>query len=162
MKLVVASALSMALIACGGSHKAPADRVEADAWDDDDDEALDDDSYTADGSATMTMTEPSPVIARPAVYDRGADSGSVTRTPGYTGATIDLDLKDADLHNVFRLLADVGGVNIVVSDQVRGTITLRLRRVPWDQALHTIVRSKQLSLKHDQGLYLVMPKVGGQ
>ena len=157
MRLVVASALSIALFACGGSQKAPADMVEADAWDDD---GLDENDEPDDDS--VTVTKPSPVITRPAVYDPGADPSSVTRERRYTGAKIDLDLKDADLHNVFRLLADVGGVNIVVSDQVRGTITLRLRRVPWDQALHTIVRSKQLSLVHDHGLYLVMPKGGGQ
>ena len=53
----------------------------------------------------------------------------------YTGHRIDLDLKDAAVHKILRLLADVGHVNIVTADNVTGTVTIRMRNVPWDQAL---------------------------
>ncbi|CAN5838962.1 hypothetical protein BH11MYX4_BH11MYX4_23810 [soil metagenome] len=77
------------------------------------------------------------------------------RRPRYHGATVDLDLKNADLADVFRLLADVGHVNIVVSGEVTGTVTLRLRHVPWDQALDVIARTKGLGLERDGNVLTV-------
>lgn len=71
------------------------------------------------------------------------------------GAPVDLDLKAADLTNVFRLLADVGHVNIVVSDDVTGTITLRLKHVPWDQALEVVARTRGLVLEEDGNIIVV-------
>jgi type IV pilus assembly protein PilQ len=64
----------------------------------------------------------------------------------HTGRVVDLDLRDADIHNVLRLLADVGKVNIVTSDAVTGTVTIRLRNVPWDQALETVLQAKGLGM----------------
>lgn len=77
----------------------------------------------------------------------------------YRGATVDLDLKGADLTNVFRLLAEVGHVNIVVGSEVTGTITLRLRHVPWDQALDVIARARGLVLEREGNIILV--RTGG-
>ena len=77
------------------------------------------------------------------------------RSPRYRGRPIDLDFKDVELADVFRLLADVGDVNIVVADDVKGKVTLRLRRVPWDQALVTVVRVKRLALERDGRVYLI-------
>jgi type IV pilus assembly protein PilQ len=62
----------------------------------------------------------------------------------YFGQTISLDLKDADVHNVLRLLADVSGLNIVATDDVKGTITLRLNDIPWDQALDIVLQTQNL------------------
>ncbi len=73
----------------------------------------------------------------------------------YHGAPVDLDLKDADLADVFRLLADVGRVNIVVGGEVSGKVTMRLRHVPWDQALDVIVRAKELSIERDGNVLLI-------
>lgn len=64
----------------------------------------------------------------------------------FTGRRIDLDLKDADIHNVLRLISDVGRVNIVTADNVTGTVTIRVRNVPWDQALDTVLQAKGLGL----------------
>ena len=65
---------------------------------------------------------------------------------GFRGRRIDLDLKDADIHNVLRLLADVGRVNIVTADNVQGTVTIRMRNVPWDQALDVVLQAKSLGM----------------
>ncbi len=62
----------------------------------------------------------------------------------FRGAPIDLDVKGADLHDVFRLIAEVGRVNIVVGSEVTGAITLRLKAVPWDQALDVVARARGL------------------
>ena len=64
----------------------------------------------------------------------------------YSGRRVDLDLRDADIHNVLRLLSDVGKVNIITSDAVTGNVTIRLRNVPWDQALETILQAKGLGM----------------
>jgi type II secretory pathway component HofQ len=57
---------------------------------------------------------------------------------------ITLDVVRADLHDVLRLLAEKGGLNVVVADEVRGKVTLRLRDVPWRQALDTVLASHGL------------------
>jgi hypothetical protein len=85
--------------------------------------------------------------------DDGDPETSASRR--FHGAPVDLDLKSADLANVFRLLADVGHVNIVVAGEVTGTITLRLKHVPWDQALDLVARTHGLEL-HREGNVIVV------
>jgi type IV pilus assembly protein PilQ len=75
----------------------------------------------------------------------------------YTGRRISLDLKDADIQNVLRLLADVSRINIVASDDVQGKVTIKLRNVPWDQALDIILRSKQLDKTRNGNIIRVAP-----
>ena len=73
----------------------------------------------------------------------------------YRGAPIDLDVKDADIHDVMRLIADVGNINIVVSDEVQGKVTLRLKRVAWDLAACTIARVQKVQLLVEDNVVLV-------
>jgi type IV pilus assembly protein PilQ len=75
----------------------------------------------------------------------------------YNGRRIDLDLKDADIHNVLRLLADVGAVNVITSDNVTGSITIRMRNVPWDQALDVVLQAKNLGMVRAGNLLRVAP-----
>jgi len=75
----------------------------------------------------------------------------------FGGRRIDLDLKDADVHNVLRLLADVGQVNIVTADNVSGTVTIRMRNVPWDQALDIVLQSKNLGMVRQANMIRVAP-----
>jgi len=94
----------------------------------------------------------------PSLY---AQSGSSERTPTnrkrYSGRRIDLDFKGADIHNILRLLADVGGVNIVTSDDVRGEVTIKMRDVPWDHALDVVLRAKSLGQAREGNLIRVAP-----
>lgn len=76
---------------------------------------------------------------------------------GYTGRRIDLDLKDADIHNVLRLIGDVSRRNIVVADDVSGSVTIRLRNVPWDQALAVILQSKSLGMVETGNMLRIAP-----
>jgi type IV pilus assembly protein PilQ len=104
----------------------------------------------------------------PAVAGYGESSGPISqqsvsqlqqrRRKVYRGRKIDLDLKDADVHNLMRLLADVGGVNIVVPDNVKASLTVRLRDVPWDQAMEVILASKGLWYRREGGLIRVAPR----
>ena len=75
----------------------------------------------------------------------------------YTGRRIDLDFKGADIHNILRLLADVGQMNIVTSDEVRGEVTIKMRDVPWDQALDVVLRAKGLGSVREGNLVRVAP-----
>ncbi len=62
----------------------------------------------------------------------------------YSGAPISLNLQDADIEHVLRLLAEVGSYNLILDQTVSGTISLRLDNVPWDQALDLILQQKNL------------------
>ncbi|HXG50141.1 MAG TPA: type IV pilus secretin PilQ [candidate division Zixibacteria bacterium] len=62
----------------------------------------------------------------------------------YTGQKISLEFKDADIKNVFRLLAEVSGQNIIVTDDVNKKVTIRLTEVPWDQALQLLIDTNGL------------------
>jgi type IV pilus assembly protein PilQ len=92
--------------------------------------------------------------ATPALADRDMC------TPGaeHHGATIDLDFKDADVHDVLRMLADVGHVNLVVSDEVKGKVTLHLKRVAWDAAACAIAGVQHLLVTVDGNVVLVRPR----
>jgi type IV pilus secretin PilQ/predicted competence protein len=68
----------------------------------------------------------------------------------YTGEKISLEFKDADIKNVFRLLGEVSGRNIVVTDDVNRKITIRLIEVPWDQAMDLIINTNGLA-KEEMG-----------
>lgn len=77
------------------------------------------------------------------------------RDAPHRGAPIDLDVKNADIHDVMRLLADVGNVNIVVPDDVQGKVTLRIKRVAWDLAACTIAAVHKLRLSANGNIVLV-------
>jgi type IV pilus assembly protein PilQ len=73
-----------------------------------------------------------------------AATASVKGPKVYSGQKISLDFKDADIKNVFRLLAEVSGLNIVVTDEVRKRVTVRLVDVPWDQAMDLLIDTNGL------------------
>ncbi len=75
----------------------------------------------------------------------------------YRGRRIDLDFHNADIHNILRMIAEVGGVNIVTSDEVQGSVTIRMRNVPWDQALDVILQAKGLGMVRRGNLIRVAP-----
>ena len=68
---------------------------------------------------------------------------------------MDVSLHQADIRNVLRLFGEVGGVNIVYGDEVGGQVTLRLRGVPWDDALRAILEAKGLGMEWDGAILRV-------
>lgn len=84
---------------------------------------------------------------------RGALGGS-TR---HHGRRVDLDFNGADIQNILRLLAEVGGVNIISGDDVSGTVTVRMMNVPWDQALQIVLEAKGLGMERHENLIRVAP-----
>lgn len=77
--------------------------------------------------------------------------------PSTPGKTISLDVQSADVREVLRLLAETGGVNILASGEVQGTITTRLLDVPWEQALEAVLRLTGLAQERQGNVILVAP-----
>jgi type IV pilus assembly protein PilQ len=77
---------------------------------------------------------------------------------GYNKEHITVDFYKIDIHNVFRLLRDVSGVNIVVDEAVNGSLTLALNDVPWDFALDIIINLKDLAKKEQFNTIVIYPK----
>ena len=75
----------------------------------------------------------------------------------YTGERLTLNFQDIDVRAVLQLLADTSSQNIVVSDSVQGSVTLRLQNVPWDQALDIVMRTKGLAMRRRDNVILVGP-----
>lgn len=73
----------------------------------------------------------------------------------YTGERISLDFQNADLHNIIRIIGEVSGKNIVVSDAVSGKVTLKLKDVPWDQALDIVLSSRNLGVEESGNVLTV-------
>jgi type IV pilus assembly protein PilQ len=90
-------------------------------------------------------------------FAQTVNAQSVGTLGRYTGRRIDLDLKDADIHNILRLLADVGHVNVVTADDVTGNVTIRMRNVPWDEALDVVLQAKGLGMVRAGNLIRVAP-----
>lgn len=73
--------------------------------------------------------------------------------------TITLDVQNADVHNVLRLISEVGRINIVTDDSVSGKVTLKLRKVHWKDAFEIVLKTKGLlSERHAKNLYRVAPR----
>ena len=75
----------------------------------------------------------------------------------YTGEKLSLNFQDIEVRAVLQLIADFTGLNMVTSDSVRGNLTLRLKNVPWDQALDIILKSKGLSMRRSGNVIMVAP-----
>lgn len=73
----------------------------------------------------------------------------------FRGVPLDLDVKGAEIHDVYRLLSDVGRVNIVLPDAVAGKVTLRVKRVPWDQIACTVAAVHRLAINVNGNVLLI-------
>jgi type IV pilus assembly protein PilQ len=76
---------------------------------------------------------------------------------GYVGEKLSLNFQDIEVRSVLQLLADFTDLNIVVSDSVQGKLTLRLKNVPWDQALDIILQSKALGKRQAGNVMMIAP-----
>jgi len=78
-------------------------------------------------------------------------------TQVFTGKLISLDFQEADIKNVFRILAEMSGLNIIVSEKVKGKVTLRLKNVPWDQALDLVLQTYNLGVVKKGNVLRILP-----
>ena len=107
-------------------------------------------------------------VGYPAGADRGIDYSRQTpvslnpptfkpKPVVYDGEELSLNFQDIEIRSVLQLLADFTDMNIVVSDNVGGKLTLRLKNVPWDQALDIILRTKGLDKRRSGNVIMVAP-----
>jgi type IV pilus assembly protein PilQ len=75
----------------------------------------------------------------------------------YTGKKITLDFKDADIANILRLFAEVSDLNIIASGDVKGTVTIRLVDVPWDQAFDIVLQANNLGAERIGNVVRIVP-----
>ena len=77
---------------------------------------------------------------------------------GYTGERLSLNFQDIEVRAVLQLIADFTGLNMVTSDAVSGNVTLRLKNVPWDQALDIILKSRGLGMRQTGNVVMIAPQ----
>jgi type IV pilus assembly protein PilQ len=75
----------------------------------------------------------------------------------YTGERLSLNFQDIEVRSVLQLIADFTGLNLVVSDTVSGNLTLRLKNVPWDQALDIVLKTHGLAMRRTGNVLLIAP-----
>jgi type IV pilus assembly protein PilQ len=79
------------------------------------------------------------------------------RKEQFEGERLSLNFQDIEVRSVLQLIADFTGLNVVVSDSVSGNLTLRLKNVPWDQALDIILKTKGLAMRETGNVLLIAP-----
>lgn len=103
-------------------------------------------AYQAENKLTVSLKRPvENKLARPSAAQ------------SYTGKKISLDFQDIEVRRVLQLLADFTGINMVASDSVQGNITLRLKDVPWDQALDIVLKTKNLDKRRNGNVIWIAP-----
>ncbi len=86
------------------------------------------------------------------------DPNKLTQGPGYSGEKLSLNFQNIEVRSLLQVIADFTNFNVVTSDTVTGNVTLRLKDVPWDQALDIILQAKNLGLRRSGNVILIAPK----
>jgi len=106
-------------------------------------------AYQSDNEFTIEIN--------PAPETADTESSLFSETKEYEGQRLTLNFQDIETRAVLQLLAETSGKNIVVSDTVQGNVTLRLRNVPWDQALDIVMTTKGLDMRQNGNVIMVAP-----
>ena len=107
--------------------------------------------HNAYQSDTRFVVEVKPVKEDPTRLFQGTRSG-------YQGERLSLNFQNVDIRSLLQVIADFTDLNIITSDSVQGSITLRLKDVPWDQALDIILQSKGLDMRKNGNVLVVAPR----
>jgi len=102
------------------------------------------------------LPERQPVRARG--RQQKVDPNKLTQGPGYAGEKLSLNFQNIEVRALLQVIADFTNFNVVTSDTVTGNVTLRLKDVPWDQALDIILQAKGLGLRKSGNVILIAPK----
>jgi type IV pilus assembly protein PilQ len=86
------------------------------------------------------------------------DPNKLTQGPGYSGEKLSLNFQNIEVRALLQVIADFTNFNVVTSDTVTGNVTLRLKDVPWDQALDIILQAKGLGLRKSGNVIWIAPK----
>ncbi|MCU4337010.1 type IV pilus secretin PilQ [Acinetobacter dispersus] len=102
-------------------------------------------AYQAENKLTISLKRPE------------EKSTAKAKAQTYTGNKISLDFQDIEVRRVLQLLADFTSINMVAADTVQGNITLRLKDVPWDQALDIVLKTKNLDKRRNGSVIWIAP-----
>ena len=86
------------------------------------------------------------------------DTSKLTQGSGYNGEKLSLNFQNIEIRSLLQVIADFTNFNVVTSDTVTGSVTLRLKDVPWDQALDIILQAKGLGMRKTGNVLLIAPK----
>ncbi|MFY3386392.1 type IV pilus secretin PilQ [Paracidovorax sp. MALMAid1276] len=92
------------------------------------------------------------------VRSKKVDLSKLTQGPGYSGEKLSLNFQNIEVRSLLQVIADFTNFNIVTSDTVTGSLTLRLKDVPWDQALQIIMDAKGLGMRKSGTVLWIAPK----
>ncbi|MDH0864206.1 type IV pilus secretin PilQ [Mitsuaria sp. GD03876] len=92
------------------------------------------------------------------VRPQKVDPNKLTQGPGYSGDKLSLNFQNIDVRALLQVIADFTNFNVVTSDTVSGNVTLRLKDVPWDQALDIILQAKGLGMRKSGNVLWIAPK----
>ena len=92
------------------------------------------------------------------VRQQKIDPTKLTQGPGYSGEKLSLNFQNIEVRSLLQVIADFTNFNIVTSDSVTGAVTLRLKDVPWDQALDIILQAKGLGMRKSGNVLWIAPK----
>ena len=92
------------------------------------------------------------------VRARKVDPAKLTQGVGYNGEKLSLNFQNIEIRSLLQVIADFTNFNIVTSDSVTGSLTLRLKDVPWDQALDIILQAKNLGMRKNGSVLWIAPK----
>ncbi|MDD2180672.1 type IV pilus secretin PilQ [Acidovorax sp. D2M1] len=92
------------------------------------------------------------------IRQKKIDLSKLTQGPGYSGEKLSLNFQNIEVRSLLQVIADFTNFNIVTSDTVTGALTLRLKDVPWDQALQIIMDAKGLGMRKTGSVLWIAPK----
>lgn len=92
------------------------------------------------------------------VREQKIDESKLTQGSGYRGEKLSLNFQNIEIRSLLQVIADFTNFNVVTSDAVTGSVTLRLKDVPWDQALDIILQAKGLGMRKTGNVLLIAPK----
>ena len=91
------------------------------------------------------------------VREQAIDPTKLTQGPGYNGEKLSLNFQNIEVRSLLQVIADFTNFNVVTSDSVTGSVTLRLKDVPWDQALDIILQAKGLGMRKNGNVLWIAP-----
>jgi type IV pilus assembly protein PilQ len=92
------------------------------------------------------------------VRQQKIDPSKLTKGPGYSGEKLSLNFQNIEVRSLLQVIADFTNFNVITSDSVTGGVTLRLKDVPWDQALDIILQAKGLGMRKTGNVLWIAPK----
>ncbi len=92
------------------------------------------------------------------VRQQKIDPAKLSQGPGFTGEKLSLNFQNIEVRSLLQVIADFTNFNVVTSDSVTGSVTLRLKDVPWDQALDIVLQAKGLGMRKSGNVLWIAPK----